>query len=163
MKNERRGTKIQHLAALLLFSVLTACLLFVLLGGARIYRSVTERGQESFDRRTASQYLATRVRQADAAGVLRTERFGGGTALVISEQIDGERYETRIYCHDGWLRELFSEAGYDAAPEDGEMLLPLAGLELTLENGLLRAKLRESGGREEELWLACRSGKEAGS
>ena len=41
------------LGALLSFTLLAMCLLAVLLGGVRIYRGLAERGQESFQRRTA--------------------------------------------------------------------------------------------------------------
>lgn len=161
MKSERSTRKIGNLAVLLLVGIFASCLLAVLLSGAKVYRGVTERGQESFDRRTAAQYLATRVRQSDMADALWVENFGDGAALVTAEEIDGVRYETRIYCHEGWLRELFAEAGYEAAPEDGEQVLPLAALELTLESGLLRAVLWGAEGSETELLLSCRSGKEA--
>ena len=145
---------------LLLFGILTTCLLLVLLSGAKIYRGVTERGRESFDQRTAAQYLSTRVHQADAAEAVRVENFGGEPALVMSEMIDGVCYETRIYCYDGWLRELFAESGYNASPEDGEQLLPLEALELTLESGLLRVTFTDEDNTETELLLSCRGGRE---
>lgn len=52
----------------MLFGVFAGCVLGVLLTGADAYQRLTDRGQETFDERTAAQYLTTRVRQADAAG-----------------------------------------------------------------------------------------------
>ena len=82
---KRQGTQhhIDTLAALLLFGIFAACVLTVLLAGAEAYRRVTERDREAYDRRTCVQYVATRVRQADAAGSVSLETFGGVKALVL--------------------------------------------------------------------------------
>ena len=66
----RRGNQHQlgGLLMLLLFGVFAACVLILLLTGARAYRRLTQRDQAAFDRRTCVQYLATRVRQGDVAG-----------------------------------------------------------------------------------------------
>ena len=62
------------LGVLLSFTLLAMCLLAVLLGGVRIYRGLAERGQESFQRRTAMEFLETRLRP----GGQRRRRVAGG-------------------------------------------------------------------------------------
>lgn len=47
------------LLALLLLLVFAVCVLSVLLTGADTYQTLTRRDQDSYDRRTAAQYLAT--------------------------------------------------------------------------------------------------------
>lgn len=66
------------LLALLLLLVFAVCVLSVLLTGAGTYQTLTRRDQDSYDRRTAAQYLATRVRQADRG---RRRRSGGFSGL----------------------------------------------------------------------------------
>lgn len=160
MRNEQRTTKLGSLGALLLFGVFAVLLLMILLSGADLYQSLTERDRANYDRHTAAQYLATRVRQADADGRVRVEEFHGMTALVAEERIGGSVYETRIYCYDGYLRELFATADYEAAPEDGEKVLPMTSLDLTCHDGLIRAELVSPSGDAQELLLHCRSGEE---
>lgn len=147
---ENRSTKWTSLLALLVFVLFALCLLLVLLTGAGIYRNLVRRGEESFVRRTAVQYIATRVRQARAVAV---EDFGGGKALVFPETIDGETYLTRVYCHEGWLMELFSTVDADLSPEDGERLLEAEPVELDREGNLLTVK---TGGQK--LYLHLREG-----
>ena len=65
------------LGVLLSFTLLAMCLLAVLLGGVRVYRGLAERGQESFQRRTAMEFLETRLRQADSAGGVWLGAFDG--------------------------------------------------------------------------------------
>ena len=153
---------IQHhfdaLAALLLFGVFAACVLAVLLTGADAYRRLTERDQAAYERRTGVQYIATRVRQADHAGGIAVEDFGGTDALILGAD---ETYAARVYCYDGWLMELYCLAEEPMEPQDGQKIMEARALELSLEDGLLEASLTAADGTEDTLRLSLRSGEEA--
>ena len=162
MKKERKHY-IGGLLALLLLCVFAACVLSVLLAGAGTYRRLTERDRASYDSRTATQYLATRIRQADRQGAVSVRAFEGRDALVLTEEIDGELYETRIYYCDGYLRELFTVAGADLAPEDGEKILPAGSFLAYADDpaeGQLRLRIQVANGDWEELTLLLRAGRE---
>ena len=161
MKNEQKQLKMGSLLALMVFGVFAACLLFLLLTGADVYQKMRQRDTATYESRTAVQYMTTRVRQADRAEGITAEAFDGLDALVLREEIGGETYETKLYCYDGWLTELYAAADSDLSPADGEKILELKGLELSLQDGLLQAKLTLPDGREEELSLQLRSGREA--
>lgn len=148
---------IQHhmdaLVALLLFGVFAVCVLAVLLTGADAYRRLTDRDQNAFDRRTAVQYLATRVRQAD--GGVAVESFDGVTALKLDAQSD---YPTWLYCYDGQLMELYCYYEERPGPEDGQPLMALEGLDVELEDGLLTLRVTQPGGETDTLLLSLRGG-----
>ncbi len=163
MKKERGKGNITGLAALLLFGVFALCLLFVLLTGADSYQRLTQRDQSAYSHRTVAQYLTTRVRQADAVDAIAVGSFGDGDALFIREEIDGVGYETRVYCHEGALWELFTFAGEEFAPEDGERLLPMQGLELALDGQMLTAVITNEDGTVQTVSLFLRSGEEVAS
>ena len=112
--------KITDLLALTVFAAFAVCVLVVLLSGARVYKTLVQRGEDSFRLRTATQYVATRVRQAEDVTVAD---FDGYEALHIREEIDGAVYVTRIYCCDGYLRELFCAQSAELSPEDGEKIM----------------------------------------
>ena len=82
-----------------------------------------ERGQRAFDERTVPQYITTRVRQADTADGVLVGSFHGISSLEIYEELDGSTYITRIYCYEGYLRELFCEESAEMLPEDGEPIV----------------------------------------
>lgn len=150
------------LLALLLFGIFAACVLSVLLMGADAYQRLTERDRESYESRTVAQYIATRVRQADRSGGISAGAFGGSDALELWETIDGEAYVTRVYCHDGCLRELFTDASGDFAPEDGEPVLEAESLSVSLSGaGLLTVEITSADGETQQVTLYLRSGKEA--
>jgi hypothetical protein len=57
--------------------------------------------------------------------------------LVLSEQIEGEWYETRIYAHGGRLYEVFSERGMVFDPEGGQAIAKLDGFQAEMVSGQL--------------------------
>ena len=158
-----RKTRAENLLVLALFGVFAACVLSVLLTGAGVYRRLTERDDAACDRRTALQYVAAKMRQADREGAVAAGRFAELDALILTEEIGEEAYETWVYCYDGYLRELFAERGADLAPEDGEKVLAADGFQVCLEReDLLRLDIL-TGGRWETAALSLRSGKGYGA
>lgn len=155
----RRGIKkhkLDGLLTLLLFGVFAACVLSVLLTGADVYRRLTVRDRETYAQRTCIQYVATKVRQAPSGASVRVEDFGGVQTLAVAEDIDGETYITRVYCHDGWLKELFTFDGGDFTPEDGERVIEARDMRLSLEDGLLTVEVTDENGKESSLTLSMR-------
>lgn len=145
--------RITGLLGLVSFTVFALCILGVLLAGAGGYRRLIKSGESQFEKRTVLQYIATRVRQSETAAV---EDFGGKDCLAFRETIGGKVYVTRVYCHEGWLRELFCAEDAAFLPEDGEKILETEDLSFSLEEGCLTVT---AGGQTLDLLL--RSGREA--
>ncbi len=159
MKRQTKSNRFPDLLALVLLGLLAVSVLCVLLTGADAYRRLNALGQDAYERRTAVQYLNTKVRQSPGAHAVSVQPFGQGDALVIRRQVEGTDYLERIYCWDGWLMELFCAADSGLAPQDGEKLLPAHSLTLEQEGALVLARL-EQGGAEMELTLYLPGGEE---
>lgn len=130
MKQER-FTDILGLGVFALFAL---CLLLTVLSGAKVYRSVLESTEITSEKRIRTQYIATKVQQNSDASV---EEFDGGQALVLRETVDGQCYVTYIYCHGGWIRELFCREGAAFTRADGEKVIAGETLSLSAEDGLI--------------------------
>lgn len=141
---------------LLVFAVFGVSVLLVLLTGADVVQTLSERDRQSYDRRTALQYITTRVRQADERGMVSVRNEEETDVLVLGEDIEGYRYETLVYCYDGYLRELFVEAGLEMDLEFGELILPVQALSLAHEGTHIRAGLTFEDGETRSLILALR-------
>ena len=118
-----QNTKL-HMSALLplvVFALFAVCVLSVLLTGANVYQRLAQRDRDSYQRRTGAQYLATRVRQA--RGPVTVTDLQGTPALAFSQEEGGEVYTTWVYCHDGWLMELYAQPDRGLAPADGAQIL----------------------------------------
>lgn len=132
MKENR--SRITDVLGLLCLAVFALGLLLVLLTGASLYRNLVDRGEETYARRTALQYLTTRVRQAETVEI---GELDGCEALVLGAIIDGETYTTHIYCYEGWLRELYAVPGAALPPQAGEPILEAETFSLKQEENLL--------------------------
>lgn len=153
----RKKRKTDALVVLLLFGVFAVCVLSVLLTGADAYQRLSERDRLSYDQRTVTQYLSTRVRQADRLGGVEAGSFGSCSALVLQEEYDGVVYETWVYCYDGYIRELFAEEGSNFLPEDGEKILPAQDLLVEQEESTLVLRVMTENEVWQELRLTLRS------
>lgn len=147
------------IAALLLCCVFGVAALLSLTAGAGIYRQVAQRTEDAGERRVGLTYLSAKVRSFDEAGKVLAGAFGDGDAVYLLQDIDGLTYETILYVHDGWLKELLCERGWELEPEDGQAITQARGLEAALtEEGLLRLAYTGGDGRTETAVLYVRSG-----
>ena len=153
----KKKNQLGSVLVLLVFAVFMVSVLMVLLTGADVVEKIHSRDQASYDHRTLVQYITTRVRQADQRGMVDVRSFGDGDALVLTEEIDGDLYETLVYCSDGYLRELFVEAGLEMDAEFGEEILPIQRVCFQDENTYIRVQLTLTEGEEEVMILSLRS------
>ncbi len=160
MNKKEHKSHIEGLLVLVLFGVFAICILAVLLTGAGAYKRLVERQQGTYGTRTVPQYIATKVRQADTQGAVRIGDFGGVEALELTDWMSEKEYITRIYCYDGYLRELFSEAKGEFSPEDGECILEAEQVDFSMEENCLYVAVTDAEGEKTEFKLALRSTKE---
>jgi len=158
---KERTSKISNLMTLVVLCLFSVCVLLVLLTGADVYQRLVDSQQAHFEQRTVARYLSTRLHQGDAAGRVFVEDFEGHSTLVLQEEIDGELYSTRVYCYDGYVRELFALADGSFSPQDGEKVLETQDLEFALEDRMLTVTVTLCDGAHQQWVLYVRSGKEA--
>ena len=132
IRNKIKRVELSSLFPLLLLLVFGVCIVTVLLMGVRTYRNQLERDRDDYERRTAIRYITTRLHQNDNAEDWSVASFedptelGEGDTLYFYETLGGVRYCTRIYCYNGYLYELFTEAAdVNFLREDGQKLLEL--------------------------------------
>lgn len=149
-----KESKLTDLMALMVLLVFALCIMMVLLMGTRAYRQLLDKGAASFTDRMSVRYLTTRVHQAESLSV---EDFEGCAALVIPEEMDGEKYNTLVYWYDGCIRELYCMEGAQLYPEDGEKILETQEMLLSEQDGLLTVQVGEK-----QIQLSIPVKKEAG-
>ena len=142
---------------LLTFAVFMVSVLLVLLSGADTVQKLTRRDQRAYHHRTAVQYLTTKVRQHDVSGAVTVQERDGISTLVLTEEIDGCRYETRIYCYEGYLREMFCVSGAALPATFGEQVLPMEDLQATRDGDTVSVRLSRNDGSTENILLHLRS------
>ena len=169
MRNLRRYAakhSIDGVFVLLCFCVFAACVLMVLLTGARAYRGLVDRDAASYSQSIAVRYVSAKIRHADAADSIFVGDFSGvdltggtGDTLFLKETDDGQIYYTRIYCDKGCVRELFAAASGKFERTDGNAILRARKLRFSLDRQaeLLTVFSTDQRGRTAEITLALRS------
>jgi len=137
---------LETLPNFLLFFLFTSCMFFVLLSGAKLYKNVSGVMEEQFSVNTCVSYVTAKVRHYDTRDSVSIGQIGEEKALLLEEEINGERYVTYLYCYEGNLMELFCSADLEMDPEGGQVIMPLDALQFEMENGMLSFFCEVDGG-----------------
>ena len=164
MRAEIKKPNVSGIFPILSFVVLSACIVIVLVTGARIYGRANERDSNDYYRRTVTGYITTRVSQSCVKGRYFVGDFheavpdSTGDTFFFTETINGKEYVTRLYCYDGAMYELFSPIDVVLDPEYGERVLEVDELGFSIEDDLLTTNIRFSDGKRETLRTFLRAG-----
>ena len=101
-------------ALILLFGITTFTLVTA---GGDAYRKILDKRDSDITLRTALSYLTTQLRQHDREGDVSIVEGDVGDLIVLKWDENGYEYETRVYWHDGWLKE---ETTIPELPQDPE-------------------------------------------
>lgn len=116
-------SKREHgIAGVFIFLILAMFLLgstLLVVMGARVYRGTNERSAAHSEARVLCAYLRSAVRGDDAEGTIGVREEDGTQYLCFTNSYDGDLYERRLYCADGYLRESFAAVEEEADDEDG--------------------------------------------
>ena len=135
MENIKREKGLVHtvcvLAVICMFGISAMMLGSV---GASVYKNIAERNLDSFELRTSLSYVKTKINQYDEAGKIAIEERDGIKMLILSEEVEGEIYDTSVYFNKGKL--------YEITEKDG--LVKLVTTNKDGESETLYVKLRNS-------------------
>ncbi|MBR2766312.1 MAG: DUF4860 domain-containing protein [Blautia sp.] len=142
--NDRRHS-ILSLASLLLFFMFVLFTLPVLIESAQAYRASVNGQDQNINLYTAENYIITRFRQFDHAGdSVQIRSLGDSQALVFTDMLDGQPYETSLYLLGSEFRELFTQKGSDADIQMGTTLAELAAFDVRQDDsGLIVVELED--------------------
>lgn len=151
----KRGQAASLLFTMLLFLVFVLCALFTVLIGGKVYENINSRAEDNFNGVTALHYAANKVRQNDRMGMISVTEIDGVPVLEIRQEAGDEIYVTWIYCHEGWIKELFTFEGSGLGLADGLPVIECGGLDMEQEGNLIRITTEETGS---SIMLSVRSG-----
>ena len=146
------------LLALLLGCVFAVLALFIALFGADAYSSVLEDGAQNDMTRTATLYIANKVRRHDGAGCVSLGCIEDSMALVLSKKIDDAMVSTYLYLYEGNLCEVSVLENTPVKKMAGQPVLPLSALSFSLpDEGLLTVAMADGNGHDASITLYLRT------
>lgn len=159
---ERNKPVVDILFLLALFCVFLISALFIVLFGARIYKSCVAHMDENFKSRTALAYVTEKVRCHDHEGGVDVQKIDGKDVLILSEVIGEQTYLTYLYEKDGYLCELTADEKFDFHFAGGTQILPMQkfSIQEVSSSAYELSVVDESGGSHRYLIAVRASGEE---
>ena len=158
MENIKREKGLVHtvcvLAVICMFGISAMMLGSV---GASVYKNIAERNLDSFELRTSLSYVKTTINQYDEVGKIAIEERDGIKMLILSEEVEGEIYDTSVYFNKGKLYEITGERGMKFKPDDGFAILSVDSFEITEKDGLVKLVTTNKDGESETLYVKLRN------
>lgn len=158
---ENQGKKtwmVSLISLILILGIFAVSALFLVNIGVQVYKNIVIANNDNFELRTSLSYIATKVRQADGAGLVELRDVDGIRVLVLGEENEDGAFETYLYFWDGYLYEHFMEKGGHFEPGYGMETFEVQALlmERTKE-GQLYFRAENGAGDRQELYLTLRT------
>lgn len=161
--NQKRESNhiIDTLFVFALFLIFAICALVLVTIGANVYQKTVDDMNLNYNSRTAFSYVTEKIRQNDEYGGVAITQADGVYAIVLTKVIDDKTYNTYLYEHDGFLKELF--IGEDLTFEKkmfnaGQSLIPIKDFSLeTVKNNLIRFNITSEDGESLTLYISPKS------
>ena len=145
MKIKQQGHTISGVFIFLLLGIFATASVLMVLAGATVYSSSTDRTALHNEERIAASYIRSKLREADKDGMFAVEE-NSGTQILRMENAD-EGTVTFVYVWDGTLYEWYTLAqlaDIQAIPANAaEAVCSLDEMQIVQENGLMTVKLRK--------------------
>ena len=125
--------------------------------GASVYKNIAERNLDSFELRTSLYYVKTKINQYDEVGKIAIKEKNGLKMLVLSEEVEGEIFDTLVYFYKGKLYEITGARGMKFKPEDGFSILSVDSFEISEKDGLVKLVTTDDDGSTETLYVKLRT------
>lgn len=158
MENMNKGKGLVHtvciLAVICMFGISAMMLGSV---GASVYKNIAERNLDSFELRTSLSYVKTKINQFDEKGKISIEERDGLKMLILSEEVDGEIFDTVVYFNKGKLYEITGTKGMTFKPEDGFSILNVDEFEINGKDGFVKLVATDDDGESETLYVKIRT------
>ena len=140
IKNHAALYRVPPLILVCLFAI---CTLIVASYGLSSYHVIREQTEQNFVGRTGLSYIATKIRQTRIVEVQLPE----SSTLILTEEIGGQLFATKIHYNDGMLTESFGRHEPGAATFDTAISAVSSFTAIFLTDDLIELSLVDSDGR----------------
>ena len=130
----------------LLLGVFAVFSTMLVLFGAQAYRTTTERSAEHEEDRTLYAYVLNSLRGEDAAATVGLRTEDGIDMVTVAYDDFGESLEKRIYCYDGYLRELLIPVDSEFDPGAGEQICAASNFQAQINGSLITIEMTGADG-----------------
>ncbi|HHX10537.1 MAG TPA: DUF4860 domain-containing protein [Firmicutes bacterium] len=130
-----KGSSVKRAAVMLLLMLFSLASLALALSATKSFKEIEADRRRISELMTALSYLNMKVRQNDCQDSIhvRPSPSGEGQALVITEFLGSQVYETWIYLQDGGLQEAFVLKGDSVTGDTSFLIAQIDGFDVSME------------------------------
>ncbi len=162
---KRNKSIVDFLFILALFGAFAITALFVVLFGAKIYRTTVSNMSTNYEKRTAMSYITEKIRSHDyTQGIDVTDETGTGsgqdhTVLKLYQDMGDKRFVTYLFVSDGYLKEFTAEDSYDFRYDSGMEILAVSDFSVRKESdSLYHFNITDTNGEKTDFFVTMYSG-----
>lgn len=133
------------IAALILTCLFAMTMLLTLVMGAKVYRGVQQRVEDSAAQRVGVSCITAKIHANDHADGVSVQKFGGVDAVALAQEYDGQ------------LMELFCSNLDDFSPAEGTPIVEAQQLTAQAVDGGLELVYTDASGRTQQAYINLRS------
>ena len=142
---KNKKSKLDTVFVMMVFMLFICCLLLVTLAFAKVYKNSSERINNRFENGTANSFVLKNLQAFDKENSVSVRQIEDRSVLCLYETIDSIEYVTYIYHNNGMLCELFADVKFPFIPDNGEVLLPCEGFDVSITDGMVSFTLSSGG------------------
>lgn len=154
---KQKNHVVDLLFSLALFCVFAASALIIVIMGADVYQKSVNDMNRNSTIRTSLSYLSEKIHQNDAENGIRIDQLNDLPSLVLTQNLNGETYETWIYAYDGMLCEIMTDLENRFTPEEGQPILEIGSFSLEQNGSRIILTVSDTQGNTSSLSVSPRS------
>lgn len=158
MNMQKKSHTIDFIFPVVLLFVFAVSALVITVFAANVYQETVDKSFRNDSAMTSLAYITEKIHAGDKGGNVQLGSFDNCDAVIIYDEINGEKYATYIYVKDGKLKELFAKADGDFSADNGTDILPVNNFEMEQKNDhLLCFSCTDDKGKTASTIVAVRS------
>ncbi len=156
---KRKKSVVDFLFILALFGAFAITALFVVLFGARIYKSTVSNMNTNYEKRTAMSYVTEKIRSHDYSGGAEVnDTSDENSVLKLYQNVGDKRFVTYLFVNDGYLKEFTADESYDFDYRTGTPILAINDFSVKKESGsLYHFDITDTNGEKTEFFVTMYS------
>jgi len=154
----KKKHSVNMLFTILLLGIFAMAAIFVAVMGARVYANSADKMQANFDTRTSIVYLSEKIR-TNPGDNYDVRDLNGINALVLTQEIGGQAYESWIFIFNDKLCEITVKAGDVVVPNVAQQIMDLRFFSAEIKDGGIELSVLTIAGDKNSTFISKRTGR----
>ena len=153
----KKKHSVNMMFTILLLGIFAMAAIFVAVMGAKVYANSADKMQANFDTRTSIVYLSEKIR-TNPGDNYEVKEIDGTTALVLTEEINGNVFESWIFVTNNRLSEITVLKGDQVLPGTAQQIMDLKSLDAKIRDGGIEITVVTVAGDVNTTFISGRTG-----